>query len=266
MDQIIQNVGQNAGLSQQQTSLLKGGTRAAAKGLLPIGEEEEIAYGGAVAVMIVQRYGGLYRDPKVMDYVNKVGQTVAAYSDRPDLAYHFAILDSNEVNALSAPGGYVFLTRGALQKMANEAELAGVLAHEVAHIAQRHSLEIIRQLKAKDELLKAAAEAWKAPEAFSKLMDRFLADYLEKGLPQEDEHEADRLGTECLLRLGYRPDSLQAFLETMRASQAQEEARHRFFKTHPDTSQRIAHLDKQLAQAGDPGGRTLETRFLSGAR
>ena len=97
----------------------------------------EIEFGRGVAARILARYPP-YNDPKLTRYVNLVGGGLAALSGRPELHYHFAILNTDDINAYSTPGGYVFVTLGALKLMHDESELAGVMAHETAHVALRH--------------------------------------------------------------------------------------------------------------------------------
>lgn len=238
--------------------LLRGGVAAAAaSAVLPIGYDEEVAYGGAIAAMIVSRYGGLVEEPSVVTYVNTVGHAVAAFSERPDIPYHFGVLDTDEVNALSAPGGWVFLTRGALLACADEAQLAGLLAHEVGHIAGRHALAIIQKVKAKNQLLQAVG-AYKDSAALAQLVDGYVTDALERGLPQPTELDADRRGTETLARVGYDARALRDFLADLKPRQADTE--DRFWTTHPPSAKRIAKLDALLAALGEAadGARNAE--------
>src|SRR4051812_16705702 len=102
-----------------------------AKGLAGIGPEEEKIIGDSVALEIVGKYGGLVRDAAIMQRVNVVGRSLAAYSARPDLSWRFAVLDSNSVNAFSAPAGYVFITRGLYDLAPDDDALAGILGHEI---------------------------------------------------------------------------------------------------------------------------------------
>lgn len=260
----VGDVARGMGFSKKQAAVAEGMVRAGGKAM-PIPLEEELAYGGSIAVMIVNRYGGLYPGERVARYVNLVGRAVADFSGRPELEYHFGVLNSGAVNAMSAPGGYVFITKGALARMRTESELAGVLAHEVAHIAERHALRIIRKLKAKAELAQTATAAFKDAAVLTGLVDKFLVGLFERGLPRGSEHEADRLGTETLIRLGYDPAGLRNFLATMNAPE-NTGRRHAFYKTHPDTAQRVRRLDRYLAAQGSPTGVKLASRFRQSVR
>jgi predicted Zn-dependent protease len=256
----LQQLADNPTVLGAATAVGKGAVQAGAASL-PVGYEEERSYGGAIAIEIMQRYGGIYEEPKARAYVALVGETVAMYGGRPDVEYHFAILDSDDVQALSAPGGYVFVTRGALAKMQDEAELAGVLAHEVAHIAARHAVEIIRKMKTQQAATSAVADAWKDVAAFKGLIDGFLGDYLERGLPRDTEFEADKLGTEYLARIGWRANGLCKFLARFGQNEKSGQG-GAFSKTHPGTAERVAALDAMLAGLPQDGA-TNAARFMA---
>jgi len=115
--------------------------------LLPIGYEEESSIGQAMALQVVARYGGVVDQPELVRYVNLVARAVANTSDRPDIPYRVAILEHDSINAFAAPAGYIFVTRGLLKQIRNEAELAAVLGHEIAHVSQKHILDVIQRSK-----------------------------------------------------------------------------------------------------------------------
>jgi predicted Zn-dependent protease len=227
---------------------------------LPVGPEEEASFGGAVAVMIVQNYGGIEPNTAWNEYVNLVGQGVAMHSTRPNLAYHFAILASDDVNALSAPGGYVFVTRGALKACQSEAELAAILAHEVGHIAAGHATRILQNLKSAAAAVEGVPTGGATGEVFKGILDKFLSDYLAHGLPADDEFEADRLGTQVATRVGWRSTGLQAFLRRM--GEKPNKSSH-FFATHPDTTERVKRLGAVVTSLGAERGVDLRERFAA---
>lgn len=255
---ITQVVGSTANVTG---ALVKGGVKAGAA-QLPITDEEELAYGGAIAVMIVQKYGGVDETPALALYVNTVGQALAMYSTRPTLAFHFAVLNSDDVNALSAPGGYVFITRGAVKAMKNEAELAGVLAHEIAHVTAGHAVSILKNLKSKGALADAAADAWKSADMFKGLMNQYLDDYLTKGLPKDTEFEADKLGTQLISHVGWRADGLRSFLHVITQREKAAAKPSALHDTHPDTLERVNKLDAVVAHLPKQGV-DLEKRFAA---
>ncbi len=209
--------------------------------LQPIGEEEEVTIGQAVAVEAFSRFGGEYDDASLTRYVTLIGQTIAETSDRPNLQYHFAILNSQEQNAFATPGGYIFITIGFLKALKNEAELAGVLAHEIAHVTQKHMLETIRRgalLSNVSELTLSALK--KDPQLFSNVIDEITDKLFTKGMDKDKEYEADAFGIDFAYRAGYHPDGLQNYLKTLQSQEGQ--AQSRFFTTHPSTETRISKL------------------------
>ena len=259
---LLEGLGGIFGAKKKDVDLLKKGL-GVVQALQPIGVEEEITLGQAVAVEAFSRFGGEYRDERLTQYINLVGKTIGDLSDRPNLNYHFAILNSQEQNAFAAPGGYIFVTIGLLKTLKNEAELAGVLAHEVAHVTQKHMLETIRRgalLANVSELSMAAMN--KDPQMFSNIIDEITDKLFTKGLDKDKEFEADVYGVEFAYRAGYNPKGLQDYLHTLQSQEGH--AQSRFFTTHPSTVERIAKLDGLLGQFAD--GRSfpvLTKRFRS---
>ena len=227
---------------------------------LPIGVEKEREIGFGIAATVAGRYG-LVDDPALMRYLNLVGQAVAQQSPRyGEVPFHFAVLDTDDVNAFAAPGGYVFVTRGALDLMESEAELAGVLAHEVGHVDEKHVLDEIRRSS-------VAAQAQEEAQVSGALLNR-LSDFgtslLFTGLSREDEIESDTLGTLYAATTGYRADGLLRFLRHLREAEEEGAAGMReWLATHPSTEERITALETYLAESGlDPeAGALVRERF-----
>ena len=180
-----------------QTLRMARAAAPVAAALIPIGYAEERLIGQRMAQALAGKYGGLVDDAKLHNYVNLVGSAVALESGRPDIPYAFGVLNSESVNAFACPGGYVFITRGALRHLRNEAELAGVLAHEVAHVANQHVLNTIRRAKAFEGISRITAEALQTDTfLMSTLINAGLDTLLNKGLSREEEVEADTQGTQ----------------------------------------------------------------------
>ena len=237
------------GVKKKDVDLLKKGV-GVVQALQPIGEEEEITLGEAVAVEAFSRFGGEYRDERLTRYINLVGKTIADVSDRPNLNFHFAILNSQDQNAFAAPGGYIFVTIGLLKALKNEAELAGVLAHEVAHITQKHMLETIRRgalLSNVSEVTLAAMN--KDPKMFSNVIDEITDKLFTKGMDKDKEYEADVYGVEFAYRAGYQPAGLRDYLKTLQSQEGH--ANSKFFTTHPSTATRIEKIDGLLGKYAD---------------
>ncbi len=238
--------------------------------------EQEYYVGRSVSAAILQEYR-LLDDPQAIRYLNLVGQAVARASDRPEMftGYHFAILDSDEVNALSAPGGYVFVTRGLLACCASEDALAAVLAHEVAHVVLKHGLMFIKEKRVApltEFLVSKAAENINTGD-LAKLTDSFagsLSDINENLIhgqySSRTEARADEHALEILQRLGYDPT---AFLEVLAAMDAQMDqtprgARAGFFKTHPSPASRSAVLSRRMGDCA-PLDRSARTERFAQA-
>ena len=246
---LIGGIGAALGMKQQKIDLLKKGV-GVVQAMEPIGEEEEITLGEAVAVEAFSRFGGEYSNPAWTRYINLVGKTVAEVSDRPTLNYHFAILNSQEQNAFAAPGGYIFITVGLLKTLNNEAELAGVLAHEIAHVTQKHMLDAIRRGSLMGSVSELTLTAMKQdPAMFSSVIDEMTDLLFTKGLDKDKEFEADVVGVEYAYRAGYNPQGLEDYLQTLAKEEGHVESK--FFTTHPSTTLRISKIDTLLKEYSD---------------
>ncbi len=202
-------------------------------------------------------------DSVLTSYVSLVGFTVATQSPRwTELPFHFAVLETEDVNAFAAPGGYIFVTRGALRLMESEAELAGVLAHEVAHVDQKHVLERVRR----GDMLNRAREEADLTGAILDEIAKAGTEALFTGLGRGEEMEADSLGVIYATAAGYRPDGLATFVARL-AQSGTPAARGGFLRelqaTHPPAPDRLEALRRQLAASGvDPAsGRLLAERY-----
>jgi predicted Zn-dependent protease len=224
------------------------GTGTLISGLLPIGAEEELSLGTSIALQVVARSGGIYEQPDLTRYVNLVGRAVAATCDRPNLDYHFAVLNDQSINAFATPGGYVFVTRGLLKQVQNEAELAAVLGHEIGHITQRHMLDVIQRTKQIAGISQAGlAYANQDPRVFQQLIDTVTKKLLDEGFDQGKETEADQLGVIFATRVGYDGTAYLALLRRLRDLKGDDRG---LFKTHPNFSARIAAVQETLREKG----------------
>ncbi len=219
------------------------------KGFEDISESEEYYIGRAVAAQVLTRYKTL-NDPALNAYAQKVTQAVALASDRPSIfkGYHVQVLDSAEVNAFAAPGGFIFVTRGLLKLVKSEDELAGVLAHEVAHITKRHGLKTIQTARLTSAFTILGSEAAKnyTPQQVSQLTTAFggaVDDVVNKlvvnGYSRDKEYEADKFGALYTKAANYDPGALKSFLARMEKA---ESAGGGMFKTHPSASKRVSEL------------------------
>ena len=206
-------------------------TRALRSSFGEITGEEEYYIGRAVSALILSKYP-VYNNKALTDYINSVGTAVVFYSDRPETyaGYHFLILDTEEVNALSAPGGFIFVTKGLLRRCRDEEMLGCILAHEVGHVTAKHGLQSIKKSRLIDAFKIIGEETVQryGSEKLAKLTDTFegaLGDIAEKlierGYDRKYEYEADRLSIKIAAQTGYSPQGLIDFLQTMVEDSAQ---------------------------------------------
>ena len=194
--------------------------------------EQEVAIGREVAAKMVA-YFKVYENPKLAAYVRGWARRWPMQSERQDLACHFELLDTPVVNAFAAPGGFVFVTRGLIENIATEAELAGVLAHEVGHVAARH---VVRALQ-RGKLIQTGVQEARAYMPGSQYLDGVAGAVLERmidrGLDPGDEYDADQRGVLYAYNAGYRPDGLGMFLETFEKIRAPVGGRGLLAVAHP---------------------------------
>ena len=207
-------------------------------------ESEEIGIGNDVAARLLGA-APLVTDARMQQYVNRVGRWLALQSERPDLPWHFGVLDAPQVNAFAVPGGTVFITRGLLAKVTSEAELAGVLSHEIVHVVKKHHLKAIQKGAMASLSADAAGSALNNvnPQARAKLIS-FGTEMYSRGLDKGDELEADRLGVVIAARGGYDAYGLPAVLQTLQAMNAKDSALAMMFKTHPAPAERLEALGR----------------------
>jgi len=207
--------------------------------------EREIDFGRGVSAKILGKYP-ILRDERKVRYISQIGTGISAQLGRPELRYFFGILDTDEINAFAAPGGYIFVTRGALKLMRNEAQLAGVLAHELAHVDQKH---IVRKLKLQStdrsvtsgiaQVLGGATLTAKI--ALERLNDLAFKMLMEEGLSKEDEADADKKALEMLMSTGYDLQSYLEYLQSLKPYLEQGQAKV-LSKTHPTIEFRYNNL------------------------
>src|SRR3954465_14745374 len=182
--------------------------------------EEEQMIGNRAAAKLIHVFG-VYNNPDMNKYVQMVGSTVAQFGTRNDVTYHFAVLDTDIANAFAMPGGYIFVTRGALRNMKNESELAGVLAHEVAHVDGRHVEHEVRDKKFVGVIAETGIEEGTSRIPFGSLanMDGMITKYFTQlfthGFSPANENEADKQGTDLAAKAGYQATGLRDFLQTL---------------------------------------------------
>lgn len=276
--QVAQDTGY---ISADQAQSLSRSIDAVEKTFQDITPEQEYYLGRAVAANILADYAPM-DDAAANAYLNRVGQTLAMASDRPETfgGYHFLLVESDQINAFAAPGGLILVTRGMVGLCAGEDELAAVLAHEIGHVQAKHGLRAIKSSRLTSALGVLAAEGTR--QFGSRQMQQLVADYsgsigditttlVSNGYSRGLEKEADAAAAAILARVGYNPRALPAMLQAM--DRRLQPGGPDFAKTHPDPQDRIAEIGPLLAQAGplqeDPARaerfRTALGRVLGGS-
>ena len=213
-------------------------------------ESQEVAVGRQSDAQVKKQYR-VYESKALQDYVNGVGQKIAKHSHRPDLQYHFTVLDTADINAFALPGGYVYITRGIMAYLNSEAELAAVLGHEIGHVTARHGVR--QQSAAQAANIGLTIASILVPQINNNIgqnLSNIIGGALLSGYGREHELEADRLGAVYLSRTDYDPQAIIRVIGVLKnqelkdAELAKQEGReprryHGLFATHPDNDTRL---------------------------
>ncbi len=243
-------------------------------------EQDEIAEGQKSHQQVIKEYG-VYDNPRVQAYVNEVGQKLAAQSQRPNLKWTFTVLDSTEINAFALPGGYVYITRGIMAYLESEAELAGVIGHEIGHVCARHGAQrATRQQSAGIGVMAATVlgvilesqGVSGATDMASRAGQAAAAGYV-ASYSRDQESQADQLGAEYLSRNQYNPQNMVDVINVLKSQErfAADAAKaagkpapsgNSWLASHPSNDKRLADITQIAAnyhgQYGDDG----RTRYL----
>jgi beta-barrel assembly-enhancing protease len=225
-------------------------------------KEEEIALGREISGSLLGA-APLVKNEALQKYVNQVGRWVANQSERADLPWKFGVIESSDINAFAAPGGYVLITKGLYQKLQNEAQLAGVLGHEIAHVVKKHQLKVLQ----KQQLLNAGAgkltDLLGKDNQLAKKAIGSGAEISARSLDKEAEFEADRMGLVLAARAGYDAYGLPEVLQTISQTNKNDSSVALLFKTHPAPDERLAKLGDSVGSSLDnvKAGKTLGNRL-----
>ena len=204
----------------------------------------------------------LVRDDKLQNYVNLVGHWVALQSGRRDVVWRFGVLDTEDINAFAAPGGYIFVTKGLYRLLDNEADLAGVLGHEIAHVTQKHHLKVLKQSSLIGALGQAAGSKVQGSDPVVQNLIGNGAEIMARGLDKNAEYEADRFGMVYAARAGYTPWGLPGVLQDMAGLPAKDSRTGLLYKTHPHPADRLAELGEAVdGRLDDVRGKEVADRF-----
>jgi beta-barrel assembly-enhancing protease len=224
---------------------------------LQVSDKDEELLGEAVSLKVRVRYG-VVQDPAIHRYVSLVGTVLAQASSRPNLSWHFIVLDTDGVNAFAAPGGYIHITRGALALMKSENELGCVLAHELIHVTEKHTIRAIQ----KGKMIQMGANETLAGNAalFSKVVDMATEAVL-AGFGRAEELEADDKGLVLANRVGYAPQGLGTFLDAITARNKSATQKQGLFASHPEMQERQQKIAGEIASQKLTASVTLDDRY-----
>jgi beta-barrel assembly-enhancing protease len=241
--------------AQFMDKLGKGAKLAQKANDLVFTEAEEVELGQKVSAEIRQRFG-VVQDAAVTRYVTLVGAVLVTNSTRPNLPWTFIVLDTDAVNAFAAPGGYVHITRGALALMSNEAELAGVLGHELIHITEKHTIAYLKKNAATNLAVDASG---KGDNKITSAVVTNMKNVVLQGFGRKEEMESDEKGLALANKAGYAPSGLGGFLQKIADRNKNSTEKRGLFASHPEMNDRIKKLGEMAGKMNSTA--TLEARF-----
>jgi predicted Zn-dependent protease len=226
-------------------------------------EADEISVGQQLSAKICAKYG-VVQDPQIHKYVGLIGAVLAKKSSRSTLPWTFIVLDTDGVNAFAAPGGFIHISRGALALMQTEAEVAGVLGHEMSHVTRKHTIKAIQ----KGKLLQFGESKTSLkddPQLFQKAVD-LMFDAMFAGFGREDELDADHEGVPLTAQAGYAPFALSQFLRTLDQRNKDSDQKQGLFASHPEIAERLKKIDEEAAKDKSGALATLAARFTANVK
>lgn len=218
-----------------------------------IDEPREIEIGRQLSAVLLGSKP-LHPDMRLQRYVNQLGRWISLQSERPGLPWTFIVLDDNGYNAFAAPGGYVFVTKGLIDSCADEAELAGILAHEITHVTARHHLHAMRKTAQSGVLTQLVASQIRTNAVGELVASQFLAlgrNLYARGLDQTDEYHSDREGVALAARAGFDPFGLVSVLQNLRTATPDNPMFALALATHPPAQLRLDQLEQAMGQRLD---------------
>jgi len=272
MDYGARAAGSAGVLDRNAADAISVSSRAIGNAAQEITPEQEYYIGRAVAANILSNYRIWNGSPAVTAYLNRICAAITINSPRPDVfnGYHVAILDSNEINAFATSGGHIFVTRGLINIAKSEDALAGVIAHEVAHIQLQHSIKAIRTSRITQALMVTGVSAAGAAagmsvneltDVFNESVGEIVSTLVNNGYSQTQEFEADNTAMRLLASAGYSPSGLIDMLRELRSVQTGSSG---FGKTHPTPARRITNAERTVGNYRVADTRSYrQSRFTS---
>ena len=231
---------------------------------LRISDKQERAIGEDISLRLRERFG-VMQDAKVTRYVSLVGGVLAQASTKPDLTWQFIVLDTDGVNAYAAPGGLVHITRGMLGLIKNEAELAGVIGHEIGHITARHTIRAIQKGTITGATVEFAADEVTSngltQAAISKIGQAGYNVLFQNAFDRGDEMESDKVAVQIAGKVGYAADGLKGVLQKIGDRNKGEVEPNGLFASHPQLADRIAAIERQVKSDKLTATATVASRY-----
>jgi len=214
------------------------------KSLILISTSQEVSIGKSL-VKDIESQQKVTGDSVLADYVNRLGQKIAGVSDRRDIDYHFKVLESSEINAFACPGGFIYIYTGLLKTMDNEAQLAGVLAHEIGHVVARHSVKRLQQVLGLQVLLSIALG--ESSEVTQKAIGAGFV-LIMQGYSRKNEFEADYDGALYMTNAGYHPRGMTQLFGKFKEMEKGRKDTYldQLLASHPPTADRIAKVEEHI--------------------
>jgi beta-barrel assembly-enhancing protease len=199
-------------------------------------DAQEASFGAQTNQSLLSNKIRINQNPAVNAYVDRIGQRLARNSTRPNIKYTFQVIDDDSINAFATMGGYVYVNTGILKAADNEAQLAGVIGHEIGHIAGRHALQHIKQA--------ALAQGITSIAGVDRDQIVQIATQVAFTLPnsRQDEYDADRRGLTTMIQTGYAPSAMPEFMKKLVSNNSAPE----FLSSHPAVTERVANLKKMI--------------------
>ena len=235
-----------------------------------VSTQQEVQIGADYSRQI-NRQLPMLNDQSTINYVNQIGQRLAQIADPRGIRYNFYVVNSDVFNAFALPGGYVYVNRGLIERADNLSEFAGVLAHEIGHVAERHSIEQLQRAQNANLGLNVlyGVLLGRAPSGVEQAGIQVGGSAVFAGYTRDAEREADRVGVNYMVRAGYNPIGLATFFEELLSLQQRQPSRvEQWFSTHPTTQERVANARAIIAATpGAQGGNLItDTRAFQNIR
>lgn len=248
-------------------------------GAMAIDDKKEMEIGAATHPQILAQMGGELSNPKLKQYIEKVGQKIVNVCDRKSITYHFTVLNTDEFNAFALPGGYVYVTRGLLSAIKDESELAAVIGHEITHVTHKHGIKQLQTAMVAKKGMSYATEAavgavaketgsatatWLAGEALEKVMG-VMVNFALKGYGREQELDADKTGIQFANKASYDPNGAVRMFEYLIKLEggAKPKGLNALLSSHPDTMKRLEVAKEEVGKLESPLGKvTNKPQFI----